>query len=419
MYYALAASWRNRSLKGAFTQGANNLADESAVFERTQNITFPLDVVDAEKIMVIVVPQHNAMSGGIYSMISIARHMRRLKWLHGFEVLVVTIPNPSRLTYFRNTNFQNSENIYRFEQILRCTKAKEIYLHLPEYASSTFVDDLSRAELDYLLNRHLHVNLLNQNIRLMHEKEKFASLRKIADGMSQSAAHHSYAGQAFADRYDLPTILLPAYTDLSDYPPSEFEQKEKLIIYSFDDAPHKDKCLKVIANKLPDYKLVEIRGITFDRYMDYATRCMFSISFGEGFDGYVAQPIYQGGIGFTVYNDEFFPSDHFKTYENFFESEDEMVNEICDKIVSLAANREAYVKLNKELLEEYHKLYKFDEYIAQLKKLSLKQFEVFPKARAAVAASNAQPKPSYGTTAASFEPGAVGRMRDGETLSST
>ena len=112
--------------------------------------------------------------------------------------------------------------------------------------------------------------------------------------------------------------------------------------------------------------------------MEYATDCMFSISFGEGFDGYVAQPIYQGGLGLTVYNEDFFPSKKYKDYPVFFESSKAMQNEICEKILYFSKHPDAYKKLNRKIVEEFNKLYNYDEYVEQIRKLADKKFEIFP-----------------------------------------
>jgi len=367
---------------GRYYQGLvqnRGVLDESEVFELVQDRTFPVDLYDSRKIMVLFVPEHRTMSGGIFSIFSIANQMRKLKAYHGYDVLVMTRPNPYRLTYFCNLNFRNSENVYRIEQLLLCKAAEEVYLHIPEYAAVSFVENLTREELDYLAGREkLYVNLLNQNIQLMPEKNRFETLRGLSSKISQSVAHHAYFTQEMADKYDLPTLLLPAFTDLSAYTPSGFDDKEKLIIYSLDDAPYKEACLQKIRRELPDYKLVEIRDITFDKFMEYATRCLFSITFGEGFDGYLAQPIHQGGIGFAVFNEEFFPSPHFKDYYNIFSSGDAMVAGICDRIRKLAGDRAAYAELNGQFRKEYEKLYSYDDYVEQLKKLALREFEIFP-----------------------------------------
>ncbi len=346
-----------------------------------QDMTFPKALLTAQKIMVFLVPERNEMGGGIYSIFSIANQMRRLKNHHGYEVVVMTLPTPQRLSYFRNTNFRNSEDVYRFEQLLLCKCAKEIYLHIPEYAAAFFAGVLSAEERQYLSGREaFYVNVLNQNIRLMPEAEHFSGLREIAGALSQSVAHHAYFNQEVADKYALPTLLLPAYTDLSEYPPSGFSDKEKLIIYSPDAAPHKQKCLQQISQNLPDFKLIEIRGITFDQFMDYATRCMFSISFGEGFDGYLHTPTMQGGIGFSVYNDAFFPSPRFRKYHNIFLNEDQMLHDICARMQHLSTDEKTYKRLNNQFKEEYKKLYSHNEYINQIRKLSIKRFELLPQA---------------------------------------
>jgi len=173
--------------------------------------------------------------------------------------------------------------------------------------------------------------------------------------------------------------LLPAYTDLSSYPKSGFLEKHKLIIYSPDDAPHKAQCLKILRANLPEFELREIKNITFDTFMDLATRCMFSVSFGEGFDGYVAQPTLQGGIGMTVYNDDFFPSPDYQSFENFFVSDEDMLNNICAVIAHLSNTKSDYERLNAQLVAKHDALYSYDNYLSQIEKLSLKQFEIFPE----------------------------------------
>ncbi|MAM94586.1 hypothetical protein [Parvibaculum sp.] len=344
-----------------------------------QDMSFPREVRDAERLIVVMVPEHDTISGGIYSMFSIASHLRKMKREHGYEVIVMTRPQEAGLTYFRNTNFLNSENVYRFSMLQRCSNLKELYLHIPEYTASNFFNDLSKKDIAFLLKLdRLKINLLNQNIKLMPAPEALDDIRALANDLTQSVAHHSYFSQEIADTYNLPTLLLPAYTDLSAYPQASYEEKEKLIIYSPDNAPHKKACLKKIKEELPDFELVEIRDITFDRFMDLATRCMFSITFGEGFDGYLAQPIHQGGLSFSIFEEEFFPSGHFLEYQNIFASPEEMTEEICARMLYFQRNPDEYKKLNRQWIEEYEKLYSYDDYCAKIRKLAMGEFEIFP-----------------------------------------
>ena len=358
---------------------------EVAVLTRAQDFLFPVSAMKSRRLMVMVVPEHNDMSGGIYSFFSIANQMHAMRRIHGYDVLVMTRPNETGHTYIRLSAFRNAETVYRFEQILLCDKVEELYLHIPEYAARDFYDLLSPELLKYLKTRKkLYINIMNQNIKLMPEASAFRNLRGLATEISQSVAHHAYFGQDFADRYNLPTLLLPAYTDLSPYPGSTFEEKRKLIIYSQDEAPHRRACLAILEREFSDYELVEIRGMSFDRYMQLATDCQFSISFGEGFDGYVAQPIQQGGIGLTVYREEFFPSDEFLKYYNIFASEEEMVSELALRMRRLSADPELYKSLNRAFKEEHDKLYNFGDYVGCIRKLVLRDFDLFPTQNAAV-----------------------------------
>ncbi len=364
-----------------FQKRSKKISDNK-IFLTMQDITFPLALSDAEKVIVILVPeQQNMMTGGILSLFSIGDFFRRLKKQHGYEVVLMTLPSLLNETYCRQKNFQNSEDIFRFEQIERCSRLKELYLHIPEYATRNFVKNLSENTLDFLKSLDkLDINILNQNIEQMPESVEFQKLRDLADALTQSVAHHAYFSQKFADKFNLPTLLLPPYIDLSRFDKSTLEEKDNLIIYSPDNAPYKSKVLAKIQSELPEYELIEIRNIIFDDFMELATRCKFSISFGEGFDGYVGEVIMQGGIGMTVYNEAFFPApySYFFKYNNIFENESKMVTNIIDTIKALTSEPEEYKVLNRELVAEQNKLYSLEKYVVQIKKLINKEFDLFP-----------------------------------------
>jgi hypothetical protein len=348
---------------------------------RMQDITFPRHVENAESLFVVIVPEHNTMSGGIYSFFSIAKAAYNLRHKHNYAIVLMTRPNTYDVTYLRQGNFRNSEDVFRFSQVTRCKNVKELYLQIPEYAAPSFIAGLSSEQREYLLSRdRLYINILNQKIELMPDKQEFEDLRAFADELTQSVAHHAYFTQAHADHYDLPTLLLPPYTDLSAYEPIGRSEKQKLIIYSPDEGRHREPALKALREGLPDYQLLEIQGITFDRFMDLATRCLFSISFGEGFDGYVAQPIHQGGIGLAVYRREYFPSEKLREFPNFFSSEQDMVDNIVARIRSLERDEALYARTNQAMIDVYGRLYSKEDYVRRIEKLLKREFEIFPRA---------------------------------------
>lgn len=345
-----------------------------------QDISFPKKLEECKKLMVFILPEHNEMSGGIYSIFSIASIVKRQRHKHQYEVVLMTRPNALDHTYCRQRHFRNNEDVFRFQQIERCRNVEELYIHIPEYAAPFFVNHLEKATLTFLRAvSHLYINILNQNIELMPESNEFEDLRSLStDHLSQSVAHHAYFSQEYADRYNLLTLLLPAYTDLSGYSPTKASEKQDIIIYSPDDAPHKRACLDLINNNFPNYKLIEIRNITFEDFMELATVCKFSISFGEGFDGYVAQPMYQGGLGLTIFKSEFFPDRSFLDHDVFFENSDAMLRNVCDVIDRYSRDHESYNALNRELIRKYDSLYCFDDYIAKINKLVGRQFDIRP-----------------------------------------
>jgi hypothetical protein len=394
MHYANVGQAENRSL-GTFEEKiAENWrgsghemphGSEVVIFQRAQDLMFPMNIVGTRKLSVFIVPEHDAMSGGIYSMFSIANHARQLRRQHGYDVVMMTRPNPTGLTYLRNSSFRNSETVLRFEQLRLFAEVSELQIHIPEYATVEFARRLSPEMQHYLMGRdHVHINILNQNIKLMPEAVQFRDLLRISDSIGQSVSHHAYFGQDWADRYELPTMLLPAYTDLTPYPPASFEEKEGLILYSLDEAPYRREVLKKLS-EMTDYKLVEIRDMHFDTYMDLATRCRFSVSFGEGLDGYVAQPMYQGGIGLALYNEDFFPDASYADFENFFSSEAEMVNEIVPTIRRLEADRIRYQELNAALRAKWDELYDYKDYVQRIGRLMLREYEVQPRPKGTIA----------------------------------
>jgi hypothetical protein len=345
-----------------------------------QDITFPRHVEKAEALLVIIVPEHDTMSGGIYSFFSIAKAAYNIRHKHHYAVALMTRPNLHNLTYSRQRNFRNYEDVFRFEQITRCSQVKDLYLHIPEYATPGFISSLTTEQREYLLSRdHLYVNILNQKIELMPEKAEIEDLRAFAEELTQSVAHHAYFNQECADHYDLPTLLLPAYTDLSGYEPMDRNEKQKLIIYSPDQGPHREPVLKALREGLPDYKLVEINGVTFDEFMNLATRCLFSITFGEGFDGYIAQPIIQGGIGLAVYREEYFPSEQMLNLFNIFSNEEDMIENIVGRIRAFEKDEQKYRETNKAMMDIYNSLYSKEDYIRRVEKLLKREFEIFPQ----------------------------------------
>jgi hypothetical protein len=271
------------------------------------------------------------MSGGIHSMFNIARNSRKII---KDPVLVMTRPNRENLTYLKQTHFKNHENVFRFDQIVLFTNLKKLLLHIPEETCGKYFYPLLSDRIRNFLEGidYIHINILNQNIKLMPRPEELADLYKITPHITQTVAHEKYCSQEIADRYNLPTSLLLHRAMVGRHPYKRFAWKKDVICYSPDKVSMKEKILKKIAAELTDYKLIEIHDMTFEYFLKLIVNSKFMITFGEGLDSYYSHSIVSGGVAFAVYNREFFPDESYKYEKNIFTDYDDMYENIVDRI---------------------------------------------------------------------------------------
>jgi len=346
--------------------------------KKVQNHLINYEDLKATQLIVMLIPEHNCMSGGIYSMFSIANNSERYTHIHNSNIVLMTRPNIKKETYIRQTNFKNHNIIYRFEQILAFENLDKLIIHIPEESAKTFYSLLStkvKAHLGQI--NHVQINIMNQNIDLMPPKEDYIDLYEITNNITQTVAHHSYCSQEHANKSDLSTLLIPPYTDLSKYPKREFNKKNKMVLYSLDVNEYKDKILNKIREELPEYELLEIKDITFDKYMSLVTDSKFMITFGEGFDGYLAQSMLQGGIGFAVYNEGFFPQEFDNSKPNIFSSYEDMYENIVNRIKLFEKDSAIYKSTNDYFVDLQNKLYNFEDYLNCIKRFYEQDFDYY------------------------------------------
>lgn len=78
------------------------------------------------------------------------------------------------------------------------------------------------------------------------------------------------------------------------------------MIVSHDDHPLKQQVLRQIAQAFPALRIEVIREISFENYLKLIRRAKWSLTFGEGLDGYFADQVFSGGVSFAVFNNRFF-----------------------------------------------------------------------------------------------------------------
>ena len=112
----------------------------------------------------------------------------------------------------------------------------------------------------------------------------------------------------------------------------------------------------------------------YDVYKNYASRTKFTITFGEGLDGYYLETVYSGGISFAVYNETFFTKE-FENLHSLYKSFDELLNKIIFDIYFFD-NEENYNKYNEVQNTILSKMYSFDKLKFNVKQFYLNNFDL-------------------------------------------
>jgi hypothetical protein len=112
---------------------------------------------------------------------------------------------------------------------------------------------------------------------------------------------------------------------------SGYREKEPLLIVSHDPHPLREKVLNVVAQACPNLTIKIIQGLSYEEYLGLARRAKWSLTFGEGFDGYFIEPCLSGGVPFAVFNNRYF-TPPFADLENVYESWDVLIDKIAADI---------------------------------------------------------------------------------------
>lgn len=334
---------------------------------------------NTKKLILFLIPSPDSamINGGIMSIFSLCEESRRI---NEDTLCIISTPPHCKYTYAKNDKFLNNEKIYRFSQIVDNAKnLDEMILHIPEYYADDFYNDLTEKDIKFLKSiKNLHINIMNQNIELMPEPEKLKELYKLTNNFTQTIAHDRYATQEVCDKWQIPTHLFSVNIDLSKYKIYSFEEKEKIIALSPDWNINREKVVEKLEKELPDWKLITVKNMTFTEYMDLISKAFFTITFGEGMDGYFNQPNYVGGLGFAVYNEEFFPNISWKSLKNVYSSYKEMQERLCDDIKNLISNKELYYLTINEHIQKLNEIYTNSNYKSNIDKFYKKDYDFVP-----------------------------------------
>lgn len=330
----------------------------------------------AQKAIVFLVPSDNKVNGGIMSIFSLCRYSRQLNP----DCLTILSTYPKDITYAVNQEFKNTEQIFRFSQIItHAHKLKELILHIPEYYASRFYSQLTKRDVSFLSSiPHLHINILNQNIWLMPTRKEIETLFQLTDNITQTMAHHRYATQEICNQWKIPSHLFSVYLPIEEYSSVPFEKKEKRIVLSPDENKYRSTIVDILSKGLPDWELITVQNLSFFAYMNLIGRSFASITFGEGFDGYFTQPCRIGGLAFSVYNEKFFPSSDWKTLDNVYESYEQMKTTIVNDILFFRSHPQAYINAGNMVAKMRGEIYSKEKYLDNLVRFYRGQYDFLP-----------------------------------------
>lgn len=314
------------------------------------------------------------------SIFSICKESREFQEIHGSDVLLSTYPG--HVTYRRNDLFQNNETIYSFDEIVVMGVPQALQLHIPEYASSEVLSGLGKYS-DYLKAvPDLSINILNQNILLMQKPHQVARWFTLTPKVTQTTAHPRVTTQQLANFYNLPTHQLTVYIDPSQYNWTPFENKEDLIVLSPDASDFKDLITDRLREQFPTYEMVIVKKMRYEDYKDTISRARFTVTFGEGFDGYFMEAFLSGGVAYAVYNDDFFPDNEYSEFENTYSDYYAMSQNIVTDMKS-HNNKVRYEAIVDKNFRKIVGLYNFSSYKDNIRNFYLKRYTFLPQPNSA------------------------------------
>jgi hypothetical protein len=248
-------------------------------------------------------PGFDGPTGGVISIFAIYRETQALQNLHGAKVAICTLPDePPLLKY---TWFKNRSYLLDFEALLnRCRSLDYLMIHVPEYAVNYLSKWLGSHSSLLKGFKEIHFNVLVQNIDLVQDQEPRALTR--FGKVTCTTAHEAYSNAETREALGVSLHRLSVWNGPELYTVSDYAKKQPLLMVSHDKHPLKEKVLLKIQQALPSLRIQVIQNLSWEDYRGVASTTKWSLTFGEGLDGYFSDPVFSGGVAFAVYNERYF-----------------------------------------------------------------------------------------------------------------
>jgi len=317
------------------------------------------------KLIVFIVPGSDwatgkdKISGGTMSIVSICEESAQMKNIHGAATIMCTLNRDHLL--LRHKMFDNNTPVFRFNQLEKYfDNCHEVLFHLPEFLVKEFYPSLTSGDKRWLDRMDMvHINIMNQNIQLMPAPSIINSLLDFSDKITVTTAHQKYCSVNFRKQYNVPIHKLSVWISPEQYVFRSWEEKENLLVVSPDKHPRKEEVLQEL-QKMEGLKVQIIQNLTYQQYKELVSRAKWSLTFGEGLDGYLIEPVFSGAVGFAVYNEDFFTPD-FADLKTVYPSMDALKQRILYDIRSLD-NKDEFTAYQQNQFELCAKYYSKEQY---------------------------------------------------------
>lgn len=257
-----------------------------------------------KRLIVFLSPGHEFRAGGVMAIALMYQESKAMEDLHRARVVMCTLPGDPPLA--RYSWFENSKYMLDLESVLeRCDNLDYLLLHIPDYSVNQVLNWLgARSSMLSRKIRELHLNVMIFNIDLM-KGQNVAGLMSFGK-VTCTTAHKAYSDRATRESMGVPLHGLVICTGPEFYSRTGYHEKEQLLVVSRDEHPLREQVLSHITETLPELKIQVIKNLTYQDYKKLIRRAKWSLTFGEGLDGYFSEPVFSGGISFAVFNDRFF-----------------------------------------------------------------------------------------------------------------
>lgn len=322
-----------------------------------------------DRVVVFLVPGRDRVNGGILSIVSLAEESAVLKDRHGAAVFVCTVPwEPPLLRY---TKFANRTTLVDFLVLLRTIrKPAKVLVHIPEIFVARFAELLPPLQGAFP-GIAWQFNILLQNIDSIPKKDRVLEIATFGQ-TTCTTAHKAYCNAQTEELLGCAVSHFSVWCSPEKYLRKSYAQKENLVVVSPDKHPQRKEVLDSLRARMPGYRFQVIKKLTYEQYKELIASAKFSLTFGEGLDGYLVEPVFSGGIGAAVYNDRFF-TEELKPLPFIYGSMEELQTKLPLDIAA-ADCEDLYLQTHLRQFEMFASYYSHESYVANLARFYQERF---------------------------------------------